>query len=325
MSNEVIPAPLLPIRDKQPLTGGVARLLLGAWGAGLISLASVLPLPAEVFSWLSVSGSAPASATTTLDRLVLGCVSIVIWVLILWSAALLVIGVVFLRNGTTSGAKHVLARMLPKSARTVVLTAVGAGSVLALSACAPAGASASGTGEAAGVAAASSGALSANSIAVDWPTLSDAPRSTFGSSDPFSGFELDVDWPSEPILLPTAATSSLLPEVPTIPPAAPPTPEVPHAAAEPTAAEVPEAELPESVSSSDLSVSPDQEFLIVQPGDTLWSIAQAALPPDATATDIAAEWPRWYAANAPLIGPDPDLLRPGWQLVRPHQAKESSP
>lgn len=58
------------------------------------------------------------------------------------------------------------------------------------------------------------------------------------------------------------------------------------------------------------------EDVVVRRGDTLWDIAARALGPDAAAADIAASWPRWYAANRSTIGPDPDLIRPG-QLLRP--------
>lgn len=55
----------------------------------------------------------------------------------------------------------------------------------------------------------------------------------------------------------------------------------------------------------------------VRHGDTLWGLAARHLGPDATDAQIAAEWPRWYAANASTIGPDPDLLLPGQVLVVP--------
>ena len=55
----------------------------------------------------------------------------------------------------------------------------------------------------------------------------------------------------------------------------------------------------------------------VMPGDTLWSIAAAHLGAGASDAEIAAEWPRWYAANADLIGPDPNVIRPGQVLVPP--------
>lgn len=59
------------------------------------------------------------------------------------------------------------------------------------------------------------------------------------------------------------------------------------------------------------------ETVVVRSGDTLWSIAARHLGPDAAPEDIAAEWPRWHAANEDVIGPDPDLIRPGQELVPP--------
>lgn len=59
--------------------------------------------------------------------------------------------------------------------------------------------------------------------------------------------------------------------------------------------------------------------VLVRPGDTLWSIASAALGPDAPAADIAAAWPQWYRANAAAIGADPNLIQPGITLTAPAQ------
>lgn len=59
------------------------------------------------------------------------------------------------------------------------------------------------------------------------------------------------------------------------------------------------------------------DHVVVQAGDTLWGIAARHLGGGATTTDIAEEWPRWYAANRDLIGPDPDLILPGQELVVP--------
>lgn len=55
----------------------------------------------------------------------------------------------------------------------------------------------------------------------------------------------------------------------------------------------------------------------VRPGDSLWLIAARRLGPSATPGEIAAEWPRWYAANEHVIGADPDLIRPGQVLHAP--------
>ncbi len=62
---------------------------------------------------------------------------------------------------------------------------------------------------------------------------------------------------------------------------------------------------------------PDEQVVAVRRGDTLWSLAAAHLGPEATDAEIARAWPRWHAANADVIGPDPHLLRPGTVLTPP--------
>jgi nucleoid-associated protein YgaU len=57
--------------------------------------------------------------------------------------------------------------------------------------------------------------------------------------------------------------------------------------------------------------------VVVRPGDTLWSIAAAYLGPGASREQIAASWPRWYAANRHLIGADPGVIQPGERLRPP--------
>lgn len=52
---------------------------------------------------------------------------------------------------------------------------------------------------------------------------------------------------------------------------------------------------------------------VVRPGDSLWSIADRTLPAGAGA------WPRLYAVNRDVIGPDPDLIRPAQRLALPRR------
>ena len=59
------------------------------------------------------------------------------------------------------------------------------------------------------------------------------------------------------------------------------------------------------------------DVVVVRPGDCIWLIAARRLGPTATTGDIAAESGRWYGANAPVVGPDPDLIRPGQVLIAP--------
>lgn len=61
----------------------------------------------------------------------------------------------------------------------------------------------------------------------------------------------------------------------------------------------------------------DPKRVVVRPGDSLWAIAERHLGPQASAAAIETEWPRWYAANRALIGPDPDLITPGMVLHAP--------
>jgi hypothetical protein len=61
--------------------------------------------------------------------------------------------------------------------------------------------------------------------------------------------------------------------------------------------------------------------VLVQPGDTLWALAEAELrtrtgtPP--TDRQVAQAWPSWWAANREAVGPDPHLLLPGTALHPP--------
>lgn len=72
------------------------------------------------------------------------------------------------------------------------------------------------------------------------------------------------------------------------------------------------------------AVADDSGEVVVRRGDTLWSIAAAHLGPHADAQAIAAEWPRWYAANRHVIGDDPDLLLIGTRLQSPDHVLEGT-
>lgn len=57
--------------------------------------------------------------------------------------------------------------------------------------------------------------------------------------------------------------------------------------------------------------------VVVAAGDTLWDLAAAGLPSDATDEQVTTSWHAWYALNAAVIGDDPDLLLPGQLLQVP--------
>ena len=73
---------------------------------------------------------------------------------------------------------------------------------------------------------------------------------------------------------------------------------------------------PASAKSAGPATGPDGLHVVLR-GDTLWDIAAAHLPADATDPQIAEACDRWYQANRDLIGPDPDLILPGQVLSPP--------
>jgi hypothetical protein len=59
------------------------------------------------------------------------------------------------------------------------------------------------------------------------------------------------------------------------------------------------------------------DAVVVRAGDTLWALAERALPPGADDGAVTARWHRIYHLNRDLIGPDPDLIQPGQRLRLP--------
>jgi hypothetical protein len=57
--------------------------------------------------------------------------------------------------------------------------------------------------------------------------------------------------------------------------------------------------------------------VVVQRGDTLWSLAQQDLPPGATPAAVGRRWQQIYEENRVVIGVDPDVIHPGQQLRLP--------
>jgi len=60
-----------------------------------------------------------------------------------------------------------------------------------------------------------------------------------------------------------------------------------------------------------------REEIVVRAGDSLWTLTARRLGPGASAAEVAATWPRLYAANRGVIGADPGLIHPGQRLVPP--------
>ena len=119
-------------------------------------------------------------------------------------------------------------------------------------------------------------------------------------------------WPSDPAPTtpgrsrPRPVTSTV--PIPTAPTGSATAPPPPHTAAHPPAAGGTRSAPP----------PPSQAVRVrVRQGDSLWLIAARRLGADPSQADIAAEWPRWYAANREVIGADPGLILPGQVLVEP--------
>jgi resuscitation-promoting factor RpfA len=70
---------------------------------------------------------------------------------------------------------------------------------------------------------------------------------------------------------------------------------------------------------------PRARTVLVQPGDTLWSIAADHLPAGAGPGRVARAWPRWFATNRAVVGADPDLIRPGEVLHAPSPQQDHRP
>lgn len=65
--------------------------------------------------------------------------------------------------------------------------------------------------------------------------------------------------------------------------------------------------------------APAREAVVVRPGDSLWAIARRELPVGASDATVTDRWHAIYAGNRAVIGPDPDLIRPGQRLLLPRK------
>lgn len=337
-----------------------AWLILVAIAATLAALVSALPSPASTFARRVPGGvSAQLDHVAIIVATVVTWI-LVAWlagVLILATIAR-----VALRGRRRDFVVTRLAQLLlPRALRGVVITAVGVGAVAAMTGCAP-GAAADTPTVTAGVG--TSDAASPMTISLDWPVdppaetdpgpepplppiVTEAPTTSLPSgipnasptsaepasapsdqaeatqttatptSDPGSAAP---DGDAKPVPAspagpaasgPSEPTAGSAPEGPSPVPAAPAPPE-------PAATPTPEATLPPSTD------TPSAATVTVADGDSLWSLAAAHLPADATDVDVALAWPHWYAANRAVIGDDPGHIEPGWQLTVPSDREDPS-
>ena len=72
--------------------------------------------------------------------------------------------------------------------------------------------------------------------------------------------------------------------------------------------------LPDRPVVAEFTTKPPGDYITVQPGDTLWELAAATLPRDASNADIATACHALYHRNREVIGSNPDLIHPGQVL-----------
>jgi hypothetical protein len=76
--------------------------------------------------------------------------------------------------------------------------------------------------------------------------------------------------------------------------------------------------LPDRAVGSGVSTAPLHR---VRDGDSLWTIAEQALPPGSSPAAVDKAWRALYRANRPVVGPDPDLIHPGDDLRIPRSVR----
>jgi len=121
----------------------------------------------------------------------------------------------------------------------------------------------------------------------------------------------DLDWPA----------SATPPTAPSHARTTAPTPAAPTDAARTDAAPIAPPSRPGPATPPVRPTAAIPAVVVVQAGDSLWSLAEAALrsagTADPTDCQVARAWPRWWAANREVVGDDPDLLLPGTVLRPP--------
>ena len=163
-------------------------------------------------------------------------------------------------------------------------------------------------------------------VGVVAPTAALAAPATMPTATASAETAWDLDWPSSTETPSTMPPRTVAPEpVVTTPPPAPAVTAAPRTpVAGPTPSTVPPAARPARATPPPVnrpSPAPiTAAAVVVEPGDTLWSLAEASLrssgtPP--TDRQVAQAWPRWWAANREAVGDDPDLLLPGTVLRPP--------
>ena len=323
----------------------VGRLQFAGCVIGLTALAAVLPAPGTWPSQLTglhaVTGERVAAAAVA-EQAVLLAASVLVWLLLLWSIA--VAGAL-----TAAGlpglpgrcGRILLRRIAPAAASRLLAAAVGVSLIAGTSACAAPWAAGisqpGGSTETSSLAAngTTTDTPPAPSITIDWPDTFDNATNLAREATPLPALTPETT-PSTPLAATPPSTTSVSPapeETTPQPTAAAPTSAADQAAPAPIdspptgtalTGTLPIGTAPTGTAPPDTApTGAGRVTVTVRPGDSLWSIASAAMQAPATPADIDAAWRAWYATNEAVIGSDPNLIEPGQLLLPPTPSTES--
>ena len=215
--------------------------------------------------------------------------------LVIWGIAVGLIAVAgHLPGSAGRSARRLLGRIAPAAARKLVLSVVGVSLMSGLAVGGTATASASATVEHSNGQRADTArpAEIAPDTVASWTSVEGSAVQLASSSGPTVAPAINLDWPST-----TAPIDIDWPAPPGITGSSSASPE-----------KTVDVDWPKATGP-----------VVVLRGDSLWSIAAAHLPANASSADIDHSWHRWYAANRAVIGADPNLILPGQILLPPTQ------
>lgn len=75
------------------------------------------------------------------------------------------------------------------------------------------------------------------------------------------------------------------------------------------------------VAASTATASQTARTVQVQAGDSLWKVAETALPTDSSVSEIDRQWRAIWQANRDTVGDDPNLIAPGQRLTMPETGR----
>lgn len=285
--------------------------------------AAVLLLPSPFGQWSLLADPRPEVVVGAIAVLVAITVA---WLLAAW-AALMCAAAVGSRLPGASGAaaRRLLTAITPVVLRRVVMTAAGMSVAAGLAACgSPGSVAAPPTATATVVVASTAAGTDAFDIDLDWPVAASATEAPLVSAARLPATEeaaaspSSASGPGAPDMTPFRATLDAPADAPAGDTTDAPTPASalasPRSDRDSSTTDLRAVEAPPAMAAT--------TGVVVQPGDSLWSIAAAQLPGDAAAARIDAAWRDWYRANRDIIGPNPNLVIPGQVLYAPDEGAE---